>query len=186
MREIKVLWSADPTTLPTRKGMAGVVIERPAVLFTGACADDIESFFEAHPWARALPLFSWHPVDGPTWSKRSSLRALERTAHATVRTIPFQAPGDGFFNITGPFPRETRLRFWETSGRVEAVIASAFDLALALGGPLVWEVGGDTGGLLAIGAGIVGKRAVVIDSGQPGPLTMAATTRHGVALRVIA
>lgn len=184
MGEIKVLWCADPVAVFGRK-MPGVQLHRPAVLFTGACSDAVESFFDLQPWARSLPLFSWHPVDGPAWADRSSLRGLARTAHANVRTLSFQAPGDGFFNVTGPFPQGSRLRWWETSSRPEAVIASAFDLALSLGGPDAWEVGGDTGGLLALGAAIVGKRAVVVDPGHPGPLTMAAANRHGIALRVI-
>lgn len=186
MREIKLLWCADPIGILERK-MPGHTMRPPEVLFTGAPADDVEAWLERNSWARSLPLFSWHPVDGPAWANRQGLLSLARTSHSSIHTRAFQGPGDGFWNVTGPLPREASVRWWAGGSRPNAVCAAAFDVALALGGPVVWEVGAQaTGGLLALGAAIVEGRAVAVDQGDPGPLILAAATRHNCMLRVVA
>lgn len=185
-----VLWTADPTALADVKIAARIGM--PDLLVTGASAEQASAWLERHPWAKVLPLASWHPEDGPAWARMAA--DVRAGVASEVESREFQAPepGNGFWTVAGPAEGVRAVRSYHGApcSRIDAVIFSARDFCRGLGKPRAWEICADaTGGLLALGASIAqGRpfgRAIACGVGNCGPLLPIACDRHAVRFRAV-
>jgi hypothetical protein len=185
----RVLWTIDPENL--HETIHGAKIRTPCALFSAAAPADVVAWLDAHPWARGVPLYLWHPD-----AQDANVAAFMRG-----QTETFQAPGDGFWSVTGPeyvdgvMMQVTRYRLafaareGRDANRIDCVIASAGAIAAKLpAGAPVWEICAEAsgGGLLAIGAAAARRGpAVAVSTYDPGALGPMAATSWGVPLRIV-
>lgn len=183
----RVLWTVDPENL--HETIHGAKIRTPCALFSAAAPAEVLAWLDAHPWAREVPLYLWHP----------EAQHGEVAKFMKGQVAEFQPPGEGFWSVTGPEYLDgvadavaaMQRRFPNQSSRIDAVALSAGAIArrmrVANGRP-VWEICAEAsgGGLLAIGAASASLGpAVAVSSYDPGALGPTVASAWGVPLRIV-